>query len=178
MKCRCAKVKKELVLHGRNAELPPHLREALETCPECRTFWAQTRRVAALMALKRHERPDEQALQHCRMAVHRKLTELGERSARETWEPVWESPFPAFRFGLAALLMALLGLHIFSASHLPPIRTSEQALVQQALDADAEPQEQLAQEESLNPEFPVMMISNWAPRVEQSGAYQFIGLGP
>ncbi len=178
MKCRCAKTKKRLMAYTCDEELPARLREALEACPECRAFWTHMRRVSALIALKRHELPDEQMLERCANAVRSRLAALQEEAGTTAWDGLWGTTLPAFRFSMAALFMALLGLHIFSASHLPSIHTSERSLAEHVRSGRSQGDQQFAREERVNPDFPVMMISNWSPRVQQSSAYQFIGMGP
>jgi hypothetical protein len=177
MKCRCARMRKKLIAYTRETDLPDDLRSAMEACPECRAFWLSMRRVAGLIALKRYEHPDEAALERCRLAVRRRMTTLHEEAEEWSWDAVWGSTMPAFRFAMAALFVALLGLHIFSASHLPAIHTTERSFADHIRVTAQTASEQIVQDERLNPEFPVMMLSNWAPRVEQGGPYQFIGLG-
>lgn len=178
MKCRCAKTKKRLMAYPCNEALPSELRATVEACPECLAFWTRMRRVSALIALKRHEIPDEQVLERCANAVRCRLAALQEDAGTSAWDGLWGTTLPVFRFSMAALFMALLGLHIFSASHLPSIHTSERALAEHVRSGQSQEDQQFAREERANPEFPVMMISNWSPRVQQSSAYQFIGMGP
>lgn len=173
MKCRCTKTQKRLVTFTAGAELPADLRRSVEQCPECRAFWMQTRRLAALIALKRYERPDEQALERCVIEARRRVSALEQNDEALTWGAWWGTSMPAFRFSMAALFIALLGLHMLSVSRLPSIHTSEQSLAEHVRENQAQ---RLAQDERPNPEFSVMMLSNWSPRVQQNSAYQFIGL--
>lgn len=178
MKCRCKKTQQRLVAYSCEEEWPPDLRAAMEACPDCSAFWARTRQVAHLMALKRYEQPDEAALERCRAAVRRHVATLQEEHAGEAWESVWgPAPF-VFRFGMAALLVALLGLHVLSSSPFPPLHTTERSLADYLHDAHAQAEKQVAQDERPNPEFTIMMLSNRAPRVRQDGAYGFVGFAP
>jgi len=179
MKCRCTKTRKKLVGYPLGTDIPDELRRTVEACPECRAFWAQMRRVAGLVALKRFELPDERDLERCRQAVRRQAMALQEEAGAAAWDAFWGATMPAVRFGMAALFVALLGLHIFSASHLPAIHTTERAFTDHIQQTHVAAAEQVAGDERPNPEFPAaMMMSNWSPRIQQGGAYQFIGLGP
>lgn len=127
MTCRCSKIRKKVAPFRAKAELPDDLRRALEACPLCHAHWRRSRRVAELVSLKRYEKPDPNGLARCRLAVRRQI----EQAADEEAQAVGWGVFPVFRFSLAALLLvALLGLHMISSSHLPRIHTSEQALSQ------------------------------------------------
>ncbi len=178
MKCRCKKTQQRLVAYSCEEEWPPDLRVAMEACPECRAFWARTRQVADLMALKRYEQPDEAALERCQAAVRRLVATLREEHVGEARESVWGSAPFVFRFSMAALLVALLGLHVLTSLPFPPIHTTERSLADYLHDTRAQAEKQLAQDERPNPEFTIMMLSNWAPRVRQDGAYRFVGFEP
>lgn len=175
MKCRCKKTKKRLMLYSRVEELPSDLLAAIETCPECRAFWARTRQVADLLALKRFEQPNDVVLERCRTAVRRQIAVLHQELADEAQETLWApAPF-VFRFGMAALLVALLGLHLVSSSPFPAIHTTERSLADYLHDAREQAEQQVAQEERPNPEFNIMMLSNWNPRVQHDSAISFVG---
>ncbi len=181
MKCRCAKTKKRLMAHPRDTDLPDDLRATLESCPECRAFWSRMQRISGLIALKRYEYPDLATLDRCRRDVHQRILDLQAKAQAQaepvSWSAVWGTTLPAFRFSMAALFVALLGLHIFSASHLPVLHTSERSMAEHLQRAEQAQADQLAQDERPNPEFTIMMLSNWTPRVQQDSAVQFIGLG-
>lgn len=138
----------------------------------------QERRLCALLSLKQYERPAPDVARRCRAGILRQLATRDRADTAAPWSTFWADSFPAFRFGMAALLMALLGLHMLSASSLVPVVGSPRLLAEQWEEASAFVSgDQLAQEERPNPEFSAMMMSNWSPRLQRGGSYQFIGLG-
>jgi hypothetical protein len=116
--------------------------------------------VAALLALKRYEQPDPERLEACRRAVKRELLSTPSKSATASG---W---WLAFRLAAAAAFMALLGFHWFSG----PMALEIAEIPQDApTPIAAEP----VAEESLNPEFPVELFTNWPGR-SQGGPIRFV----
>lgn len=169
MTCRCSKIRKKVAPFRAEAEMPDGLRRALEACPLCRAYWRRSRRVAELVSLKRYEKPDANGLARCRLAVRRHI----EQAANEEAQAVGWGVFPVFRFSLAALLVALLGLHMISSSHLPRIHTSEQALGQH-LSAKEKEADRWVSEEPDPSGFSGLILPDSDPHAEPNGTFELI----
>jgi hypothetical protein len=116
--------------------------------------------VAALLALKRYEQPDPERLEACRRAVKRELLFVPSEPATATG---W---WLAFRLAAAAAFVAMLGFHWFSGPMAPEIAEIYQ---EEPMILAAEPVE----EERLNPEFPLELLTNWPGRMSD-GPIRFV----
>ncbi len=119
MKCKCSRLRRQLIRYGEDT-LPDKLRAARDACPDCKRFFERTQLMRHLLALKNQE-PSADYEQRCVQGVHRRLrTLLAEEAEKQRgWREIWLGPVPAFRFGVAALFVVFLGLHLMSSTPTP-----------------------------------------------------------
>ncbi len=127
MKCKCSKLKKTIVLFDNNT-LPDELRERIDSCPECREFFEHSNEIRRILALKGHESPRPGHAERCVVRVRQRLEALsGENEACRDWRAVLLGPMPVLRFGMAALLLSLMGLYMLSSNPEPLHQWTPQA---------------------------------------------------
>ncbi len=113
------------------------VREHLESCPECRGLATRTRRVQALLALKRHEQPDEFYFRTFLSGFHRRLyADLVQRKSlwgtiRAAFELDQRAGF-ALRAATFCAGVALVTLSLYT-SHLS-LQTNTEQLAMNAAD--------------------------------------------
>lgn len=175
MKCKCSKLQKEILEHI-HAEFPDDLRARVDQCPACSAFERRSRAIHGLVALKRYEKPDPAFEERCVSYVRRQiLTGMYATDTEDAgaWQSVWESAFPAFRFGMAALFVALLGLHMLMVGSLPTLDTADFSprggvAVDQQSPVRASLAPSLEEWSGRDPHMPVMLIaSNRGPAILQ-----------
>ncbi|NCC51197.1 MAG: hypothetical protein EOM20_08275 [Spartobacteria bacterium] len=102
---KCEDVKHEIDV-WQGEEFPADLNAHIATCAECAAYWKTTAKMRGLIGLKRYEQPDPDFGRRNLAAVHERITRLAEGSASED-RVLYLTP--AFRYALAALLLALIG---------------------------------------------------------------------
>lgn len=156
----------QLALHRSESTLPEHLRAVLNEQPDLRDAWAQSNRVASLLSLKRYELPEADAEQRCRSAVIRQLRSVPATETGGRWGWLWIDATPAMRVALAALFVAMIGLHILAGGPLADhvhSEASQWTSDAMALSLDSESQVS----DRVNPEFAEFM-AQWMPQMQQS----------
>lgn len=169
------KLEQRLALFTTKDDLPDDLQEAIQRDPELRTQWEQSQRLVALISLKQYEQPESDVASRCRSSVLRQLRSSDQEESYPFFDWGWDGISPLFRVGLAALFLVLVGLQLkTNPAHAPA--TTQQADLgalpfpqQPQLDARRTPAPA-----SPGPDFSVMMVSNWFPRIQQPAA-QFDG---
>jgi hypothetical protein len=95
--------------------LPDDLRRRLEKNPAFRAEFERLRNTTRLVGLKRYEHPAPGVLDVVRADIMRSIRLLDSKKASQGW-----LTSPALRYGLATVFLGLLGIHLISASLLPP----------------------------------------------------------
>ena len=156
----------QLALHRSESTLPEHLRAVLNEQPDVREAWAQSNRVASLLSLKRYELPEEEAGQRCRSAVIRQLRSVPAMESDGRWGWLWVDATPVMRMTLAALFVAMIGLHMLAGGPLVDHDPAEAAhWSPDAMAMGPGPADGL--DDRPNPEFAEFM-SQWMPQMQQS----------
>lgn len=125
---RCSRVRK-LLTDEHDVAFPAAVREHLAACPGCRVFRERTAAVRRLLALKRYEQPTAGFDERCRYAVRQALAEELERERMPAPAGAFglgraaDAALPALRYALAAVLMAMVAMHLFLAPSLPPMHS-------------------------------------------------------
>lgn len=107
---------KKLLLNStrlNRAELDPALQDRIDADPALKAEWQSMQDTVNLVRLKRYEQPPSGTLENLAANISRQIRLL---------EPVEEKSWlgaPAVRYGLAAVFLGLLGIHLLSASSLP-----------------------------------------------------------
>ncbi len=175
MKCKCSQLQKEILAHI-HAEFPDDLRARVDQCSVCSAFERRSRAIHGLVTLKRYEKPDPAFEERCVSYVRRQILTgmyAPEQEEAGAWHSIWESAFPAFRFGMAALFVALLGLHMLQVGSLPSLNTADfdprgGAVVDQQSPVRASLAPSLDEWSGRDPHMPVMLIaSNRGPATLQ-----------
>lgn len=156
----------QLALHRDESTLPEHLRSALKDHPDLQEAWAHSNRVASLLSLKRYELPDAESEQRCRSAVIRQIRSIPATETTGRWGRLWVDATPAMRVALAALLMAMIGLHMLAGGPLADHSPSEASQwTADALAVSLDTESQVT--DRVNPEFAEFM-AQWMPQMQQS----------
>jgi len=107
-------------LEGRTAE---KVADHLKQCPDCQTGLEKTRKLRALLSLKRHEQPNEFFFRTYLAGFHRRLHAdmLRRRTFRDALRDVFESAVrPAWilraTLPIAAVLLVLVGVYFWHTS--------------------------------------------------------------
>lgn len=165
-------VRLRLTTYRSEAELPEDLARALEQDPALKQYWDETRRIALLVGLKRHETPADLNLLRCRNAVRRELLAKQHRVGASGWFGWIHSPAALVRFGLATAFVGFVALYLFTPVQSPDLVPSGPALV---VAEPTEPEPTILAEERPNPEFTPDILSNFMPRVQQHGPFRLVG---
>ncbi|GEM_PF-2553489 len=167
----------ELIGYHDSQQWPEPLRQRIAADPAARERWECSCRVARLLTLKTYERPDTQAAARCRVAIRAAIDDVAASSGRAAW--AWPLSVhllnPAVRYGAAAALLVLLGVHVTTNSRLPAIHTSPQTLQRTVVATPPQEERIAASEERANPQMTPEIWSNLAPRVHQHDTFRLIG---
>lgn len=169
MTCRCSKFRPDLLRYRHEQELPESLRKVLRQCPDCRAYFQQACAMGDLIALKQYERPEPMLENRVRSQIRRELRAFEAEQKPQVEQAWWMGAWAGLRVGVAALLMAFLGVHLLSVSELSVLQSPDDFTRSLTL---SNPPPEVHQ----NPEFPVALLSNWMNRAHHSSSYQFIGL--
>ena len=175
MNWKIRKLAQRLDLYVDTESLPADLERALEQHADLRAHWEQRQRLTQLLAFKQYERPDPDVASRCRSSVIRQLRSIDQEESYPVFDWAWPGVSPAFRVGLAALFMAFVGYQVMNNSGPSPTAP-------QQADIGALPLPQASQSATRRTaelptvdrsDFSVLMVSNWAPRVQQGGPQPF-----
>lgn len=121
---KCERVR-ELLVEFEGTALPVDVVLHMEQCPNCQQYSRQMESVRRLMSLKKHERPDPGFEERSALAIRRRLEDLNRKPESwvgNLWEFLMDYPRPAFRYALAAVVVALIVMNFVSMPQLAPIR--------------------------------------------------------
>jgi len=122
---KCSNVQKRIV-EFEDRELPVKIAQHLEHCSTCKHAYEQSLHLRKLLSLKRYEKPSAEADERLTLSIHRTIQEHLDPHPEETGISAWEwltlEPLPALRYAAAALLIAIVGIHLFM---MPTLQTDE-----------------------------------------------------
>ena len=130
---KCSRIQMRM-MEFEQGGLPADIAEHIAACAGCKTHWERTRSVRLLMALKRHEKPDAGFETRCLGAIRTRIAELDVAEQLQPvtwWERLVGSPVSSLRYGLATVLVLLIGLQVVSISEFPVLQPAPQASIEQ-----------------------------------------------
>jgi len=117
---KCAEVQTAIGC-SRIEELPPEVLVHAGKCSECGAELDKGQKLQQLLALKKYEIPDANAVERCLAAVHDKI---GQQPARTK---MWMFPQPVLsfvRYGVAASFLVMVGMHLLLLPSVTPLESA------------------------------------------------------
>ena len=114
---KCTRIQR-IVLESDEAELTHEILSHVESCPACGEHYRQSCSCRRLVALKRYEIPSELRREACLAELHGRLLYLQDQRDHAGF-----SRHPAFRYGLAAAVVAMVAAHLAAMSVAPALRS-------------------------------------------------------
>lgn len=147
--------------------------EHLASCADCRRVYERTLAVCRLVALKRYEQPDPQFEMRTQAAIRRRIAEDAASSwAERIWGVLEGGPVPAFRYALAAAVIAMVGVNVMLTQQLPSLNAGaapEAAAPRPA----AEPIELASTNGSVEPYAKPVFVFEYPSNRQPSGSLQY-----
>jgi len=120
---KCSNVQKRIV-EFEDRELPADIARHLKHCSTCKHEYERSFHLRGLLSLKQYESPSAETEERLSLSIHRAVQEHFDPHPEETGISAWEwltlEPLPALRYAAAALLIAIVGIHLFIMPTLQP----------------------------------------------------------
>ena len=118
----CSKIRKKLI-QFEDTGLPADIRRHVDQCADCARYVRQTQQLKQLLASQNDVAPspgfETRLLSELRRRI-RSIEETPESAGNRFWDFIFGTPVPAYRFALAAVLVLLVGVHVYNrATSLP-----------------------------------------------------------
>ena len=131
---------RKTILSGTRRDLPEDLQSEIESDPELRELRDRTMFVRRVVALKRYETPAPGSRERCVVMFRKRIEWLEERESAKSSE--LESvgwPALGLRYGLAAVVVAVLVIHTFTSGSRQPSSTQMNASILGPIAPDKQP---------------------------------------
>lgn len=173
------KLARRLAGYRHTDTLPPDLHEAVQKLPDLKLEWEQSQRLVSLLSLKQYERPDPDVASRCRSSVLRQLRSVDEEETYPIFDWQWNGITPIFRFGLAALFLAFIGLQLLQSPNPEPVSAHQAELGTLPFTPTiaSEPARAQTTATAGTIDFSQIGITNWPPRAQQAGSVSFVSFG-